>query len=46
MIAAYYEEQADVLMQHREFVLALAAHMREQGFAPGATVRDLYRKSA
>lgn len=46
VIAAYYEEQADVLMQHREFVLALAAHMREQGFVAGATVRDLYRKSA
>lgn len=46
VVAAFYEEEADALLQHREFVLALIAHMKQHGFTEGSTVRDLYRKSA
>lgn len=46
VVAAYYEEQADVLMQHREFVLALIEHMRRGGLRDSQTVRDLYLKTA
>jgi hypothetical protein len=44
-VAVYYEEQADNLLQHRRFVLALIAHMRERDFAPTDTVRKLYKSA-
>jgi hypothetical protein len=44
-VAVDYEQRADALLQHRRFVMALIAHMREQGFAETDTVRKLYKSA-